>query len=63
MLRPTRASISRAASTRISPRRRDYRSPLGLLGRLADKLFLERYLRRFLTERAIFLKTAAESST
>lgn len=39
----------------------DYRSPLGPLGRLADWLFLERYLRRFLTERAAYLKTEAEA--
>jgi ligand-binding SRPBCC domain-containing protein len=39
----------------------DYRSPLGLLGRLADSLFLERYMRRFLEERAAFLKHTAEA--
>jgi ligand-binding SRPBCC domain-containing protein len=38
----------------------DYRSPLGPFGRLADWLFLERYLRRFLTERAAYLKAEAE---
>ena len=38
-----------------------YRSPLGFLGALADKLFFERYMARFLTERAEFLKRAAES--
>lgn len=38
----------------------DYRSPLGLLGRLADILFLERYMRAFLTERARSLKTTLE---
>jgi len=38
-----------------------YRSPLGPLGILADKLFLERYMRRFLTERAGYLKRLAES--
>jgi ligand-binding SRPBCC domain-containing protein len=37
-----------------------YVSPLGLLGVLADKLFLERYMRRLLSERAAFLKRAAE---
>jgi ligand-binding SRPBCC domain-containing protein len=40
-----------------------YVSPLGLLGRLADRLFLERYLRRFLSERALHLKLLAESTT
>lgn len=38
-----------------------YTSPAGVLGRLADVLFLERYLRRFLTGRAAFLKAAAEA--
>ena len=38
----------------------DYTSPLGPLGRLADVLFLERYMRRFLERRAAHLKAAAE---
>ena len=38
----------------------DYSSPLGLLGRLADLLFLKRYLLRFLSERARALKDEAE---
>ncbi len=37
-----------------------YVSPLGLLGWLADKLFLERYMLRFLRERNRYLKRAAE---
>jgi ligand-binding SRPBCC domain-containing protein len=37
-----------------------YRSPLGLLGVLADKLFLERYMRAFLNERARALKQMGE---
>jgi len=41
----------------------DYTAPLGPLGVLADRLFLERYMRRFLRARAAFLKRAAESST
>jgi ligand-binding SRPBCC domain-containing protein len=40
-----------------------FRSPLGVLGVLVDWLFLERYMRRFLTERARILKAAAESET
>jgi ligand-binding SRPBCC domain-containing protein len=40
----------------------EYRSPLGPLGLLADWLFLERYMRRLLTERAQYLKRAAESA-
>ena len=39
----------------------DYVSPLGWLGRVADRLFLERYMWRFLTERAAHLKAAAEA--
>jgi ligand-binding SRPBCC domain-containing protein len=39
-----------------------YASPLGPLGVLADKLFLERYMRRLLTDRAAYLKRAAEAS-
>jgi ligand-binding SRPBCC domain-containing protein len=39
----------------------DYRSPLGILGRLADALFLERYMRNLLLNRAAFLKAEAES--
>jgi len=38
----------------------DYASPLGPLGRLADWLFLERYMRRLLARRAAYLKHAAE---
>jgi len=38
-----------------------YASPLGPLGVLADKLFIERHMRRFLTERAAFLKRLAEA--
>jgi len=38
-----------------------YESPLGVLGRLADFLFLESYLRSFLVARNRVLKTAAES--
>lgn len=38
----------------------DYRAPLGPLGRLADVLFLEDYMRRFLVVRAESLKTALE---
>ena len=39
----------------------DYSSPLGPLGRLADWLFLERYMRALLVERAAYLKQAAEA--
>ncbi|WP_407271164.1 SRPBCC family protein [Radiobacillus sp. PE A8.2] len=39
----------------------DYRSPFGLIGRLADKLFLEKYMTRFIMSRAKELKRIAES--
>ena len=38
----------------------EYRSPLGPLGALADRAFLERYMRRFLVERARMLRETAE---
>ncbi len=38
-----------------------YESPLGVLGRLADLLFLARYMRSFLVERNRVIKAAAES--
>jgi hypothetical protein len=38
----------------------DYDSPLGLLGRIADALFLEAYMRRLLKRRAAAIKSAAE---
>ena len=38
----------------------DYSSPLGPLGRLADWLFLEAYMTRFIVERAEHLKALAE---
>jgi ligand-binding SRPBCC domain-containing protein len=39
----------------------DYTSPLGPLGRVADRLFLKRYMTRLLRERNAYLKRAAES--
>jgi ligand-binding SRPBCC domain-containing protein len=39
----------------------DYTSPLGALGRVADALFLERYMRRLLEIRNRELKAIAES--
>ena len=41
----------------------DYAAPLGPLGRLAERLVLDRYLRRLLVERARVIKTVAESTT
>ena len=39
----------------------EYWAPLGLLGRFAERLFLTRYMRRFLEERNAILKRVAES--
>ncbi|MEO8276668.1 MAG: SRPBCC family protein [Thermoanaerobaculia bacterium] len=39
----------------------EFRSPLGLLGRLVDKLVLTQYLGRLLRSRATTIKSAAES--
>lgn len=39
----------------------DFTAPLGVFGLVADRLFLARYLRAFLEERARVLKTLAES--
>jgi hypothetical protein len=38
----------------------DYVAPLGVLGKLADRLFLERYMRRLLEERNAVIKRMAE---
>ncbi|SEQ79442.1 SRPBCC family protein [Piscibacillus halophilus] len=37
-----------------------YQSPLGFIGVLADQLFLEKYMQRFIERRAIELKKIAE---
>jgi ligand-binding SRPBCC domain-containing protein len=39
----------------------DYTSPLGLLGRIADILFLQWYMYRFLQRRNAYLKQVAEA--
>jgi hypothetical protein len=39
----------------------DYRAPLGVLGRIAERMVLDRYLRRFLVARNASIKAAAES--
>ena len=39
----------------------DYTSPLGFLGKIADKLFLKKYMTRFLIERNNIIKEFAES--
>lgn len=40
----------------------DYTAPLGAVGRLADILFLSRYMTRLLRDRNAYLKRAAESA-
>ncbi len=39
----------------------DYTSPFGLIGRLADILFLKRYVRRLLEKRNAVIKGTAEA--
>ena len=39
----------------------DYQSPFGILGRLADKLFLEKYMTALLEKRNVAVKAFAES--
>lgn len=39
----------------------DYKSPLGFLGKLADRLFLKRYMTKFLSTRNTILKKYIES--
>ncbi|MFJ7827800.1 cell division protein [Psychrobacillus sp. NPDC096623] len=40
----------------------EYKSPFGVLGVLADKLYLERYMREFIISRSIELKKIAEQN-
>lgn len=37
-----------------------YKSPFGFIGKIADRLFLERYMRKFIADRANELKKIAE---
>ncbi|GGG25495.1 hypothetical protein GCM10010916_47420 [Paenibacillus abyssi] len=39
----------------------DYTSPLGWIGKVADVLFLEKYMKSFLLERNLYIKKVAES--
>lgn len=39
----------------------DFESPLGIFGRIADQLFLKRYMQSFLLDRNQVLKAIAES--
>ena len=39
----------------------DYQSPLGFLGKLADFIFLENYMKSFLIERNSMIKKVAET--
>ncbi len=38
-----------------------FTAPLGILGRIAERLFLTRYMKNFLTQRSLVLKQLAES--
>ncbi|CAG7642088.1 cell division protein [Paenibacillus allorhizosphaerae] len=40
----------------------DYTSPLGMLGSMADKLFLENYMKKFLVQRNEYIKQTAEKT-
>jgi ligand-binding SRPBCC domain-containing protein len=40
----------------------EYKSPLGILGKVADLIFLESYMRKLLSQRNHILKDIAESS-
>lgn len=55
----THEFIGRGSGT-IMKDRFEYRSPLGILGILADRLFLEKYMTRFIADRAVELKRIAE---
>ena len=39
----------------------DYKAPLGIFGKLADKVFLEKYMTDLLTQRNRIVKAFAES--
>jgi hypothetical protein len=41
----------------------EFIAPLGVLGWLAERLFLARYMRRFIEERNVILKRSAESDS
>lgn len=41
----------------------EFAAPLGILGWLAERIFLERYMRRFIEERNAILKRTAESDS
>lgn len=41
----------------------DFESPLGIIGKMFNKVFLKNYMKNFLLERNKLIKTTAESST
>ena len=51
-----------AAGATIMIDRFDYTSPLGILGHIADAMFLRRYMEKFLTTRNQEIRQAAESN-
>ena len=60
-MRHTHEFIPTASGTRMADTL-EWKSPLGILGVIADKLFLQRYMVTFLTERNQNLKAFAERS-
>ncbi len=54
-------SFQTQAGTTIMDCRFEFKAPLGLLGRLAESLFLEKYMRNLLIERNRVIKRIAES--
>lgn len=41
----------------------DFESPLGIIGKVFNKIFLKNYMKKFLIERNKLIKTTAESTT
>lgn len=57
--RHTHEFVSLAEGTRMIDTF-DYDAPLGIIGRLADVIFLEKYMTRFLVRRNLYIKKVAE---
>lgn len=53
--------FSRSADGTLMKDKFVYRAPFGIVGRIADKLFLENYMRQFIARRAMELKKIAEN--
>jgi len=57
-----RHEFSEESGVTVMTDRVRYRAPFGLLGRLAERVFLDRYLRALLERRAAHLRALAEST-